>query len=168
MGRKEVVRRSPNYGVIIWSIKQAFPKLRTVSAERIAICAFIEELGDTLHISEHMWPEVLPDLKRITVVLDSVGPDATESQAIVATSNPGPSAASVQLMPVSISSSVSSPANSPAKPQNTLPATLPPQPPTWRGLDRRHIGECCPGLRKCCKLKSGLELLLTEPDSLFG
>ncbi|KAG8739938.1 hypothetical protein FRC10_004965 [Ceratobasidium sp. 414] len=141
MGRKEVVRRSPNYGVTIWSIKQAFPKLRTVSAERIAISAFIEELGDTLHISEHMWPEVLPDLKRITVIIDSVGPDAAESQVVVVTSNPESSAPSVQQVPVSIESVIEPPENIPVSPKNILPGTLPPQPPTWRGHDRRHIAE---------------------------
>ncbi|KAG9081452.1 hypothetical protein FRC06_005553 [Ceratobasidium sp. 370] len=140
MGRKEVVRRSPNYGVTISSIKQAFPKLRTVSAERIAVSAFIEELDDTLHVSEHIWPEVLPDLKHVTVVLDSADPDVTESQAVAVTTNVDLSA---RRTPDSSSSTARSRSSSPPKPRWFLPDTIPFQPYDWRGLDRRRIVIAC-------------------------
>ncbi|KAG8694904.1 hypothetical protein FRC08_008192 [Ceratobasidium sp. 394] len=139
MGRKEVVRRSPKYHVTISSIKQAFPKLRIVSVERIAICAFIEELDDTLHVSEHIWHEVLPDLKHITVVLDSAEPDVTESQTVAVTPNQEPSTSSVEQVPPSTSSPGESRGSNPAQPPNTLPATLPPQPSVWGGIDTRNI-----------------------------
>ncbi|KAG8694902.1 hypothetical protein FRC08_008190 [Ceratobasidium sp. 394] len=104
MGRKDVVRRSPKYSVTISSIKQAFPKLRTISSEQIAVAAFIDELDDTVHISEHIWHEVLPDLKHVTVVLDSAEPDVTESQTVTVTPNLEPSTSSVEQGPASIPS----------------------------------------------------------------
>ncbi|KAG8694901.1 hypothetical protein FRC08_008189, partial [Ceratobasidium sp. 394] len=138
MGRKQVVRRSPNYGATISSIKQAFPKLRTIPADRIAISAFIEDLDDTLHISEHIWSEVLPDLKHITVVLDSADPDPNpsdvgESQAVAVTTDVE------RRSPDSSLSGTRSPEGSPAKARWFLPDTIPFQPYDWRGLDRRRI-----------------------------
>ncbi|KAG8739939.1 hypothetical protein FRC10_004966 [Ceratobasidium sp. 414] len=126
--------------VTISSIKQAFPKLRAIPAERIAISAFIGDLDDTLHISEHIWPEVLPDLKHVTIVLDSADPNVAESQTVAVTTDVDPIA---PRTPDSSSSTTRSSPNSPAKPKWFLPGTIPFQPYDWRGLDRRRIVIAC-------------------------
>ncbi|QRV96065.1 ubiquitin family protein [Ceratobasidium sp. AG-Ba] len=79
-GRKVAIRRSSSYYTTIELIKKAFLPLNSVSPQRISICAFVEELDDTLEISEDIWNELLPDLKRVTVHLDSTFRDSEQAE----------------------------------------------------------------------------------------
>ncbi|KAG8695577.1 hypothetical protein FRC09_009070, partial [Ceratobasidium sp. 395] len=78
-GRQVAVRRSANYDVTLTLVKEAFRSLNAVDAERISISAFVEELGDNLEISKNVWPDLLPELQRITVTLDSSSPESEDS-----------------------------------------------------------------------------------------
>ncbi|KAG8796455.1 hypothetical protein FRC12_022937 [Ceratobasidium sp. 428] len=78
-GRQVAVRRSANYDITLTLVKEAFRSLNTVDAERISISAFVEELGDNLEISKNIWPDLLPELQRITVTLDSSSPESDDS-----------------------------------------------------------------------------------------
>ncbi|QRV95196.1 ubiquitin-like Rad60 SUMO-like protein [Ceratobasidium sp. AG-Ba] len=75
VGRKVAVRRSPNYDTTLSLVKEAFKPLGSVDSERISISAFVEELGSTLEISKNIWSDLLPDLKHITITLDSSSPE---------------------------------------------------------------------------------------------
>ncbi|KAG8717296.1 hypothetical protein FRC09_014492 [Ceratobasidium sp. 395] len=61
--------------------KEAFRSLRSVETERISVSAFVEELGDTLEVSENIWSELLPELTHVTVTLDSSPPVMEESES---------------------------------------------------------------------------------------
>ncbi|KAG8790689.1 hypothetical protein FRC12_011309 [Ceratobasidium sp. 428] len=78
-GRQVAVRRSANYDVTLTLVKEAFRSLNAVDAERISISAFVEELGDNLEISKNIWPDLLPELQRITVTLDSSSHESEDS-----------------------------------------------------------------------------------------
>ncbi|KAG9100973.1 hypothetical protein FRC07_010369 [Ceratobasidium sp. 392] len=62
-------------------VKEAFRSLNSISEERISILAFIEEIGDTLEVSKGIWPDLLPELKRVTIVLDSASLNVEESES---------------------------------------------------------------------------------------
>ncbi|KAG9124078.1 hypothetical protein FRC07_012940, partial [Ceratobasidium sp. 392] len=78
-GRRVAVRRSANYDTMLTLVKEAFRSLSSVSVERISISAFVEDIGDTLEVSKGIWPDLLPELKRITIILDSSSPGLEES-----------------------------------------------------------------------------------------
>ncbi|KAF8594411.1 hypothetical protein BDV93DRAFT_481881 [Ceratobasidium sp. AG-I] len=67
--QKAIIRRSKNYQESVESIKKTFKDLRSVGSDRISITAWFEEFKDTLQIPEELWPELVPRLMLIEIIL---------------------------------------------------------------------------------------------------
>ncbi|KAG9120146.1 hypothetical protein FRC07_004493 [Ceratobasidium sp. 392] len=80
-GRQVAVRRSANYDIMLTLAKEAFRPLSSISAERILISAFVEDIGNTLEVSKGIWPNLLPELNHITIVLDNASLNVEESES---------------------------------------------------------------------------------------
>ncbi|QRV95198.1 polyubiquitin-C [Ceratobasidium sp. AG-Ba] len=78
-GRQVAVRRCADYEITLTLIKEAFKPLKFVDVERISISAFVEEIGDSLEISKNIWSDLLPELKRVTITLDSSSTETDDS-----------------------------------------------------------------------------------------
>ncbi|KAG9120070.1 hypothetical protein FRC07_004597 [Ceratobasidium sp. 392] len=90
-GQKVAIRGSPNYDVMMSSVQRAFKGLRLVSVHRISISSFLEELGGVYEVFEEIWEIVLPNLKHVTVLVDSAipAPIAPESNSAVSNDDTG-------------------------------------------------------------------------------
>ncbi|KAG9127032.1 hypothetical protein FRC07_000959 [Ceratobasidium sp. 392] len=149
-GQKVLIRRSANYNVTVSSVKSSFKSLRSVSADRISISAFLDELDDTFEVPEELWSTTVSQIKRVTIVLDSATPAQPQPQAqSEPESNPAtPSAPAETNTPAKADApaktdpkrrkSMATPKPAP-KDQHTSTETIPDQPTSWKGVNTRNI-----------------------------
>lgn len=52
------------------SVKKAFNSLSFTANKQILLCAHFQEFNDVLQITEELWPDLLPKLMLVQVVLD--------------------------------------------------------------------------------------------------
>ncbi|KAG8724553.1 hypothetical protein FRC09_017262 [Ceratobasidium sp. 395] len=128
-GRKVLVRRSPNYQVMISSVKKSFSALRSTPAYQISFSASIWELAsvDRFEVPEDLWPTVLPRIDEFHIHVDtSARPPSPEPASDSDTSE------------VDNKANVLAPKRAPEEPQ-PLASTVPPQPKRWKGVNEEDI-----------------------------
>ncbi|KAG9085789.1 hypothetical protein FS749_004097 [Ceratobasidium sp. UAMH 11750] len=77
--RQALIKRFPSYEDTIKALKDAFKTLESTPTERIILSTYVKELDGTFEVPEHIWAEVLPRIKRVTVTLlpqNSINPPA--------------------------------------------------------------------------------------------
>ncbi|QRV81625.1 PTCB-BRCT domain protein [Ceratobasidium sp. AG-Ba] len=124
-GRKGLIQRNPSYEASVEFVRIAFKALQGVPISHIAISAYIEEFDDTLELSEHVWEELLPELKFITVTL--VGPSAETSEPEEAILEPEYESASGDGTPADAPTDLppDPPEEPPADPPEDVPEDVP-------------------------------------------
>jgi hypothetical protein len=99
-GRKVTIRRNASYEVRLYYlfntkilmsdafitiqetiqfIKDAFPSLRSIPADHIAILAHFADFGDLLQITRDLWPDLMPSLMTVQVNIIGAEPPSTAS-----------------------------------------------------------------------------------------
>ncbi|KAG8723331.1 hypothetical protein FRC09_003775 [Ceratobasidium sp. 395] len=143
-GQKVLIRRSANYNVTISSVKNSFKSLRSVTADRISLSAFLSELDDTFEVPEELWPATVPQIKRVNVVVDSATPAQPEPEhETEPESEMEPTPATPSAPPKTDPKrrkSTAAPKPTPKQQPTPISAdSIPDQPKDWEGVNARNI-----------------------------